>query len=50
MLESIYHITLKLHILGNEVFGGHSSRFCHIYVTLLMTFITICKPLVFYRF
>ena len=50
MLDSFYHMMLKW--FCNPVFGVKTSRFCHIYATLWVSFhnITkICKPLMVYN-
>ena len=51
MLDSIYHMTLKLH--KNYIFGVKMSKFCHLLHRVIMDFITshykVCKPLVVYR-
>ena len=53
MLDSIYHITLKL--LKNHIFGVKMSKFCHLLCNVKMKVITyvmllICTLFVVYRF
>ena len=50
MLESIYHMTLRL--LRNLISGVKQIRCCHYVDNVIMDviFLKICKPLVVYRF